>query len=278
MRRLSAPITTVSTARVGPAWKNSDFAQLISGRSAPAKTAAQRFLAKAVPLVFRGGERAELMQDLVWPLNNLVFGELLGVPVPNMAAKGPSVSQIFDRFLGLNRRTALQSALAQLSQAITSDAGGLSTSADYATALLVVGHDSLAASLGASLVGLLEEAADARLCDLDYPDDLPRTGVPYVERIAQADCTIRGYEFHAEDRVRLFLDACPARGSAYEEAPFFGRGRHLCLGKDLSQWVWRTLTQELARLPLRVRIRETRIRPNDYVFTMYDRIEVTIYE
>jgi cytochrome P450 len=103
--------------------------------------------------------------------------------------------------------------------------------------LLVVGHDSLAASLGVSLVTLLERAHNARLCDFDYPDALPGTGVPYVERVARTDCSIQGFEFRAGDRVRLFLDACPARGNGGEEAPFFGKGRHLCLGKDLSQAV-----------------------------------------
>jgi len=33
-------------------------------------------------------------------------------------------------------------------------------------------------------------------------------------------------------------------------ACYFGRGRHSCLGEDLSNWLWRTLTVELARLPL----------------------------
>jgi hypothetical protein len=42
--------------------------------------------------------------------------------------------------------------------------------------------------------------------------------------------------------------------------------------------VWRTLVRELAQLPLRVSVDEARIRPNDYVFTVYETIEVTIYE
>jgi hypothetical protein len=38
------------------------------------------------------------------------------------------------------------------------------------------------------------------------------------------------------------------------------------------------LTLELAQTPFRVRLGEARIRPSDYVFTMYEVIEVTIDE
>jgi cytochrome P450 len=256
-----------------------DFAQLISARSAAAKAAVAEFADKSIPLLFRNRQRSELVDDLIEPVTDLLFGILLGVPVPEVSLKGPSVSQIFDRSLSLNRRIQLQDALRHLSKSLADKTNDLTTSIEYATALLVVGHDSLLGSLGASLVALLEEQAEgARLCDISYPATLPRTGVPYVERVAKRDCTARGTEFRAGDRIRLFLDACPARGTSSNEAPYFGKGRHLCLGMDLTQWVWRTLTHSLAPLPFRLRIIETRLRENDYVFNVYDRIEVSVHE
>jgi hypothetical protein len=153
----------------------------------------------------------------------------------------------------------------------------LSTSPERAAALIILGHDSLLGSLGASLLAVLEgSAGERRLCDLTYPDALPATGVPYVERVARTDCQIGEFKFREGERVRLFLDACPARGSAGEETPFFGKGRHLCIGRELSQWTWRVLAQQLARVPHRVRVTATRLRPHDYIFNMYDSIEVSI--
>ena len=253
------------------------FAQLITERSTSAKTAVEEFLTKAVPLVFRARQNAELVQELLRPATDVLFGQLIGAPVPDVAADRPSVSQLFDRSLGLNRRKRLQSSIARLSKTLAKESG-LTISTEYAAALIILGHNSFLSSIGASLVAVLEEGtAERRLCDLTYSDILPRTGVPYVERVARKDCAISGLNVSTGDRVRLFVDACPARGSAASEAPFFGKGRHLCLGKDLSQFAWRILIQELARVPFRVRIIATRVRPNDYVFNMYERIEVSIH-
>ena len=91
---------------------------------------------------------------------------------------------------------------------------------------MVVGYDSLLGSLATSLVALLRDGAGSRLCDLTYSEFLPRTGVPYVERVAKKDCAIDGFNFLAGNRVRLFLDAYPARGDVKrEEPPYFGKGR-----------------------------------------------------
>jgi hypothetical protein len=252
-----------------------DFARLISSRSATTKKLVGELVTKTVPAVFRDGRRAELVQELIRPINDALFAGLIGAPVPDHAST-PSASQIFDRFLGLNRRKRVQSELARLSQAFAER--DPATSVQYAAALMVVGYDSVLGSLGTSLVAVLEEGAGSRLCDLSYPDSLPRTGVPYVERVAKKDCAIPGANIHAGDRIRLILEACPMSGHAGEDTTFFGKGRHLCVGKELSQWLWRTLAHELAKVQLKAGITQAGLRPNDYVFSVYESIEVLIYE
>jgi cytochrome P450 len=252
-----------------------DFARLISARSASTKTLVGELVAKIVPTVFRVGRNAELVHDLIRPINDALFGGLVGAPVPEHAST-PSVSQIFDRFLGLNRRKRVQSEVGRLSQAFAER--DPATSVQYATALMLVGYDSVLGSLGTSLVAQLDEGTGSRLCDLSYPASLPGTGVPYIERVAKKACVIQGSSIRAGDRIRLILDACPAGGHAGGETLFFGKGRHLCVGKELSQWLWRTLAQELAKLQLKAGITEARLRPNDYVFNVYEKIEVLIYD
>ena len=143
---------------------------------------------------------------------------------------------MFDRQLGLNRLMRVRDEIARAAKFFSE--ASLATSPDYATAFLAVGHDSVLGSLGTSLVAILREGDGTLLSDLDWPPFLPRTGVPYIERIASNDGEIQGFRFTGGDRFRLFLDACPARGHAGEDAAFFGKGRHVCLGKDLSQWLW----------------------------------------
>jgi cytochrome P450 len=254
-----------------------DFAKIIRARSDATKLVVEDLVSEIVPAVFRDGRSTELVQELLRPILDALFSELIGVPAPKTNSGGPSASQIFDRFLGLNRRKAVQSEVSRLSKELTENTSEPKISVDYAVAFMILGHDALLGALGSSLLALLREGTGLRLCDLSYPDSLPQTGVPYLERIARTDSAIHGISFRPGDRVRLFLEACPARGHSTDETPFFGKGRHLCLGKELSQWLWRTLTHSLAKVPHRVRVEEARLRSRDFVFSVYESIRVSVY-
>jgi hypothetical protein len=102
------------------------------------------------------------------------------------------VSQIFGRFVGLNRRKLIQTSVARPTEQFAAKADELSTSGDYATALTIVGYESLLGSIGASLVAVLEEGAPSRLCEMSFIDALPRTGVTYVERVARKEYSVEG--------------------------------------------------------------------------------------
>jgi cytochrome P450 len=253
------------------------FAQLISAQSPSAKIAVRQFMAVAVPPVFQATKTAELMQDLLRPISDKVFAELLGaMPPPPADSAEMSASQIFDRHLSLNRRKLVQAEVSRIADWFAHHKDELKTSPDVATALLIVGHDSLIGSLASSLVAILSDRPGIPLSDHHYPDALPRTGVPYVERVVTTNCRFDDVDFLAGDRVRLFLDAYPARENATGQAPYFGSGRHLCVGKDLSQEVWRDLCAELAKLAVRVSVRQVQFRPHDFVFNMYRTITVAL--
>lgn len=253
-----------------------EFARLIHARGTVTKAAVSQTLKHLIPLVFRAGAKADLVADLVRPLNDVFFSELIGAPIPSLAPAKASPSQIFDRFLSLNRRKKLRDEVARVSKCLAE--AELATTANYATAFLAVGHDSVLGTLGSSLVAVLQHKGDTRLCDLDYPRSLPRTGVPYIERFATKPFVFANVDVEPGDRLRLFLDACPARDSNGEQAVFFGKGRHVCLGKEPSEWLWRAVTEELAKIPLRVRLIEARLRRNDFVFSVYESIKVSIHE
>lgn len=251
-----------------------DFAHVIRRRSAFAKEQVEQFVSETLPKVLQSGRTIELIRDVVRPTTDSLFAGLVGMRPP--ASDGPSPSQIFDRFLGLNRRKIVQNEVARLADSFSEKAHKLATSNEYATALTIVGYDSVVASLGSSLLHVLHNAAGRRLNEIAYPDTLPTSGVPYVERVAKNDLRIDGQDFHAGDRLRLFLDGIPNKAVS-ENVLFFGKGRHLCLGMDLSQWVWRTLVRELAGIPLELRIIEARLRRKDYVFNMYDSVKASVH-
>jgi len=109
----------------------------------------------------------------------------------------------------------------------------------------------------------------------ELPERAAGTAVPYVERFAKQDCIVNGAGIRKDDRVRLYLDDGSA-GQA-EKRPFFGKGRHSCLGEELSTWLWRTLTAELGKLPLAGTIEKVERRKPDWVFVYHTRILVRLH-
>jgi cytochrome P450 len=229
--------------------------------------AVQRLIAErfATPAVF------DLVQDIIEPICDALFDSLLGIERSAQCKDGISPSQIFDRHLGLNRRREINAKARDMLEGF-STAAGLKTSPDYAAALSIVGYDSIAGSLGCSLLEILRQRQGARLCDLTFPRLLPATAVPYVERLAIKDRTVSGQRINEGDRVRLYLDRrCPAERGA-SDRPYFGKGRHSCLGEEVSTWLWQTLTAELSRVPFLCTIESAMRRKPDWVFVYYSSI------
>ena len=215
------------------------------------------------------------MREIIRPACDTLFERLLGVPVPSN--EGISASQIFDPHFSLNRRKQIVSKAAAILETYTEAQDRLNVAPGYATSLRMLGYDSIVASLGASILHVLEGVRGKRLCEITYPAKLPRTGVPYIERFAATDCQLGNAAVKQGDRVRLYLDSGSEGGNARNGKCHFGRGRHSCLGEDLSSWLWQTLTAELARLPLCCTVEGTVRRKPDWVFAYYDNILVDFH-
>jgi hypothetical protein len=77
--------------------------------------------------------------------------------------------------------------------------------------------------------------------------------------------------------VRLYLESDLKGDAESVNECQFGRGRHSCLGEDLSNWMWRALSGELAQLPLRFTIERAARRTPDWVFRYYAQIVVDFH-
>jgi len=247
----------------------------ISARSRAAKDAVALTLSTIVPARCRDGQRVDLVSEIIRPACDTLFERLLGVHVPS--DEGISVSQIFDLYLSLNRRKQIVSKAAAMLDMYTEEQGRLNLAPGYAIALRMLGYDSIVGSLGGSILHVLETAPGKRLCEISYPAELPRTGVPYIERIAAADCQVGKAAIKQGERIRLYLESgSQGDHSSYGEI-HFGRGRHSCLGEDLSNWLWRTATAELAQLSLSFTVECSARRKPDWVFAYYPAIVVDFH-
>jgi hypothetical protein len=169
-----------------------ETARVIVARSGPAKEAARRKTAELFSSLCRPGAQVDLVREIIEPVCDTTFEGLLGALCPATPEDSVSGSQIFDLYLSLNRRKQIVARSSEMLEAFTAAGDKLRTSPSYATAIKMLGYDSLVGSLGHSILHLLKQAPERRFCEIDYPQNFPETGVPYVERFAVRDCAFGG--------------------------------------------------------------------------------------
>jgi hypothetical protein len=248
-----------------------DVARVLTAGAAQTKQQTSAKLKELVGALCRADGRVDLVKEVVRPVCNTMFECLLGAQVARQAEEGVSASQIFDIYLGLNRRREINSKACAMMEGFSAANGKLKTSPDYAAALSMLGYDSIVASLGCSLLHVFRNAEGHSLCKAAFPRVLPTTGVPYIERFAAKDAILGEASIRKGDRVRLFLDS----GGPHENAanrPYFGRGRHSCLGEGVSTWLWRSFAEEFSQLSLSCTVESVTRRKPDWVFVYYSSI------
>lgn len=180
----------------------------------------------------------------------------------------PGTSQLFDRFLSLQKRKTVYSQINALYQA------GLErseTQLDQKIALRILGYDALLGSIQESFISVVQRNNLLTLNQMTWPDYLPSTAVPTVERVAQCDIQIGGERIQKGQRVRLFLN-----GSDVDTSLFFGSGRHKCVGTGISQKIWQEFTQLFTTLNCYVTIENIEYPPSDYVFNCPQKIKINL--
>ena len=150
----------------------------------------------------------------------------------------------------------------------------------FKVAFISMGIDSTLGTLSESLLSVLIKNRSIKLSEIDWPYQIPSTGVPVIERVANTDLEINKIQIAKGDRVRLYLDAA---GYQNETPPnytslYFGSGNHACLGASISKKLWMIFIKHLSRFHVDMTIEEILPRPNDNVFNTYDSIKVKIYE
>ena len=249
-----------------------ELARVLTANSASSREITANRVRDLVPKLCRPGARVDLVQEIILPVWDTLSECLLGVAPPSQPDNRMSASQVFDLYLGLNRRRAINTQMRDMLDAFSASETNLKTSPHYAAALSVLGHDSIVSALGCSLFRVLSDQEGQPLTAIAFPQTVPATGVPYIERFAAKDCSVASTPIRKADRVRLYLDAGKSTPDALDQL-YFGRGRHSCLGEEISSWLWRTLANEFAALPLTCSIERVEMRKPDWVFVYYSSIE-----
>ena len=252
-----------------------EMAAIVAAPSREKTREIEEFTAAHVARLFVPGRTIELVDDLADPLFVRLF--TLWLSVDHAAFSREShVSQAFDMKMSLGRRAAINRDVDKLTCAFAAQAAALATSPEMATAMNVLGNDTLKGSIALSLWEIVARNPGRRLDEIDYPVNYPSTGVPFIERVARQDIEIAGMAVARGQRVRLMLDATAQHVSGDESDLLFGRGRHLCLGKPMALAIWRQLTATLATLPLRCTAGDLKMRNGDYAFNYPQHARISI--
>jgi hypothetical protein len=244
----------------------------VNRHSAAALADIDIYLRREVPRVLAGPGQLDIVAELFAPLVGRLTKALTGASFDH-APGGLSPSQVFDKFLSLNRRKAVERGVRDLYS------GFLETSsvedADIRVALVILGFDALLGTIGESFVRVIEANPGRSLQEMSWGDSPPATGVPYSERVAMRTVEVAGVEIAQDERVRLFLNGFAAAGPECHGL-YFGAGRHTCLGRPISQKLWQMLASGFSAVPRRLSIMSVGYRPSDHVFNCPTSIKVRI--
>ena len=254
-----------------------EMARIVSADSREHIAGMEAYIVDLVRKLFVGGSDVELVHQLARPIFYELFSRWLKVDHRTFMREAP-YSQVFDGAMSLNRRKKVNQHLGELKCAFAERADQLPTTPEIAVAMNVLGNDALIGSLVLSFWHMLEQHPGARLSDIEFPANLIATGVPFIERIANRDVEIGGMKVAKDEKVRLVIDATSRQISGSEADLFFGKGRHLCIGKPMMLIVWRSLTKTLNALPLRFATEEMKLRSGDYAFNYPERARISLHD
>ncbi len=255
----------------------SEMSRIVAADSREHIAGMEAFVGDLVSTTFTTGSEIELTRELARPIFYELFSRWLHVDQREFMEEF-NISQVFDGAMSLNRRKTVNRHLSGLRCSFAERADAIPSTPDISVALNVLGNDALMGSLILSMWHVLELNRGARLSEVDFPANLVATGVPFIERIANRDIEINGMKVSKDQKIRLVLDATSRQMSGTETDLFFGKGRHLCVGKPMTLIVWRSLAKALNALPLRFTLGEMRLRGADYAFNYPEYARLTLHD
>jgi hypothetical protein len=114
-------------------------------------------------------------------------------------------------------------------------------------ALRVLGAKPFVGSVVLSIYRTVAENAGKNSDEIQWPRTFPASSLTFVDRICKHAMQIGNDTFSVGARVRCFTQH-EAYSSEENSVLLFGHGVHTCLGKGVSEFVWKALTQHLSQL------------------------------
>jgi hypothetical protein len=114
-------------------------------------------------------------------------------------------------------------------------------------ALMILGAKPFVGSVALSLYQIIAENIGRKSNEIKWPRIFPASSLTFVDRICKHATKIDNDVFSVGARVRCYVQDA-AYSAEQNGALLFGIGVHTCLGKGISEFVWKVLTQHFSQL------------------------------
>lgn len=246
-----------------------DLATLIAGRMPAIQTALPGLVAELLRPI-HDLDRVDLVASLTVPLVAAINEILCGTAAP---VGEITVSRLLDQLLAVTARKKLEAGLQSISENLKDSS---STEVMHAMVLNVLGADTLAGAMAATLEASLPHDTPMKLADIAFPAELTQTSIPYVGRIAREDTELLGQSFSKGMNLHVYFLPFTDNEKSRDLSKIFGAGRHACIGKRLSLLVWSEITRQLNGIDRRAIITNYRLRQPDYLFVFPETLEMEL--
>ena len=126
-----------------------------------------------------------------------------------------------------------------------------------------LGRDALMGTLGCSLHQVIAQGEGRAFDQIYWPQLPPRTGVPYIDRMALCPVSVAGKTYEPGAVLRGDLARLEQSDDARAPMSFFGAGAHLCLGRAISLDLWKVMMVALRTSGARARVQHYSLRRDD---------------
>lgn len=197
---------------------------------------------KAIAAIFVPGAEIDLIGGVALPLWRATSQCILPRE-GDLATLIENITTLFYPTLSLRKRLQINDGIQRFIDRYGDEAG----EELIMLSMAALGARPFVGSFALSLYDIAVNAGARPLSQIDWPAALPSSSLRFVDRTVAHDTTRHGQNFKAGDRLRCHTHESIYQGHSNVEA-LFGYGAHVCLGRTISEFCWRTLGESLGQL------------------------------
>jgi hypothetical protein len=232
--------------------------------------ASQETLRALCTSVFRPGSEIDLVPDFCQPL----WRSISSVIVPyseTMLELVDAIPALFSPYLSIRERAKINAGVAAFleTHCAHSDDNLL------LLCLASLGARPFVGTMGLSIWETFQTYPSAKMSEMAWPSMFTSSSLTFVDRIFSAPSKQCPHSLETGDRVRCFTQS---RLHSPEEnrMALFGFGAHTCLGKSISEKIWKLVVVAFSQIDLRVDCRSIEMSPHNDPFQMPASIKVAL--